>query len=67
MPSSGPNTSWLAVIGKYGSRSALAQPRSTCQMIGIDSSAPTTAMGTTGTPARMAISTKPPRPNRRSW
>ena len=28
---------------------------------------PTTAMGTTGTPALMAISTKPPRPNRRSW
>ena len=35
--------------------------------LGIDSSAPTTAMGITGTPARMAISTKPPRPKRRSW
>ena len=35
-------------------------------MIGIDSSAPTTAIGMTGTPARMAISTKPPRPKRRS-
>ena len=34
--------------------------------MGIDSSAPTTAMGMTGTPARMAISTKPPRPKRRS-
>ena len=35
--------------------------------MGIDSSAPTTAIGMIGTPARMAISTKPPRPKRRSW
>ena len=35
--------------------------------MGMDSSAPITAMGTMGTPARMAISTKPPRPKRRSW
>ena len=33
--------------------------------MGIASSAPTTAMGIIGTPARMAISTKPPRPKRR--
>ena len=34
--------------------------------MGMDSSAPTTAMGTTGTPALMAISTNPPRPKRDS-
>jgi hypothetical protein len=33
----------------------------------MDSSAPTTAIGTTGTPARMAIWTNPPRLKRRSW
>ena len=31
------------------------------------SSEPITAIGMTGTPARIAISTKPPRPKRRSW
>ena len=55
----------LAVIGKYGRPSALAR-LADLNRIGIDSSAPTTAMGTIGTPARMAISTNPPRPNRRS-
>jgi hypothetical protein len=35
--------------------------------MGIDSSAPTTASGTIGAPARMAVSMKPPRPKRRSW
>ena len=34
--------------------------------IGIASSAPTTATGTIGTPARSAVFTKPPRPKRRS-
>ena len=33
--------------------------------MGIDSSAPTTPIGMTGTPARIAISTNPPRPKRR--
>jgi hypothetical protein len=33
---------------------------------GIDSSAPTSAIGTIGTCARIAASTKPPRPKRRS-
>ena len=33
-------------------------------MIGIVSSVPTIAIGTIGTPARIAVSTKPPRPNR---
>ena len=34
--------------------------------IGIASSAPITAVGTIGTPARIAVRTKPPRPKRRS-
>ena len=34
--------------------------------VGIASSAPTTAIGTIGTPARIAASTNPPRPKRRS-
>ena len=38
----------------------------TCANVGIASSAPTTAIGTIGTPARIAASTKPPRPKRRS-
>ena len=33
-------------------------------MIGIVSSVPTIAIGTIGTPARIAVSTNPPRPNR---
>ncbi len=41
--------------------------RALFQRMGIASSLPTMAIGTIGTPARMAISTKPPRPNRRSW
>ena len=62
----GPMVKRLAVTGTYGTPSARARVgrRNT---IGIASSEPTTAIGTTGTPARMAISTKPPRPNRRSW
>jgi len=56
----------LAVTGKYGSPRSLATAgiRNTTGMVSSD---PVTAMGMTGTPARMAISTKPPRPNRRSW
>ena len=46
---------------------ALGQRRAAAGSIGMVSSEPTTAMGITGTPARMAISTKPPRPKRRSW
>ena len=34
--------------------------------IGIASSAPITAIGTIGTPERIAVFTKPPRPKRRS-
>src|SRR5215212_2247670 len=34
----------------------------TCAKIGIASSAPSTAIGTIGTPARIAVRTKPPRP-----
>ncbi len=56
----------LAVTGTYGTFSSFAS-RGLFHTIGIDSSAPTTAIGTTGTPARMAISTNPPRPNRCSW
>ena len=53
------------MIGKYRS------PVSFCSApiwanTGIDSSAPTTATGTIGTCARIAASTKPPRPKRRS-
>src|SRR3982750_1805067 len=38
----------------------------TCAKMGIASSAPITAIGTIGTPARSAVFTKPPRPKRRS-
>ena len=62
----GPNISMFAVTGKYGMFSIFAR-RVLLNTIGIDSSAPTTASGMTGTPARIAISTNPPRPNRRSW
>src|SRR5207302_9495517 len=62
----GPNTSMFAVIGTYGTFSALAS-RLLLKRTGIASSAPITASGITGTPARIAISTNPPRPNRRSW
>jgi hypothetical protein len=61
----GPNSSMLAVRGTYGTLRSFAN-RGLFQTIGIDSSAPTTAIGTTGTPARIAISTNPPRPNRLS-
>ena len=40
------------------------QPPGSRTMIGIVSSVPTIAIGTIGTPARIAVSTKPPRPNR---
>ena len=53
----------FAVTGKYGMLRSLAS-RPLFQTIGIDSSAPTTAIGTTGTPDRIAISTNPPRPKR---
>jgi hypothetical protein len=56
----------LAVRGTYGTPSSLASP-ALFQRIGMASSEPTTAIGMTGTPARIAICTKPPRPNRRSW
>ena len=39
--------------------SALGQLPGSCRAIGIDSSAPTTAIGTIGTPARMAICDEP--------
>ena len=56
----------LAVNGTNGIPSARASVPLRART-GIDSSAPTTAMGTIGTPARMAVSTNPPRPKRRSW
>ena len=56
----------LAVSGHVGHPRSLASV-SLRARIGIDSSAPTTAMGTMGTPARMAVSTNPPRPKRLSW
>ena len=64
---SGPRASMLAVTGKYGTPERLGERRAGGTRTGIASSEPTTAIGMTGTPARMAISTKPPRPNRRSW
>jgi hypothetical protein len=53
----------LAVTGAYGMLSNAATRR-LLNMIGIASSLPTTAIGITGTPERIAISTKPARPKR---
>ena len=53
----------FAVTGKYGMFSSAASRR-LLNMIGIDSSVPTTAIGIIGTPERIAISTKPARPKR---
>ena len=59
----GPNASMFAVMGKYG-RFNSAATRRLLNNVGIDSSAPTTAIGMIGTPERIAISTNPPRPKR---
>ena len=53
----GPNTNAFKVTGHPPGRRAT---------VGIVSSDPTMAIGITGTPARIAVATKPPRPKRAS-
>ena len=66
-----PNMPRIPPCGNVGVSGTYSRPVSfwralSCAKTGAASSAPTTATGTIGAFARMADSTKPPRPKRRS-
>src|SRR5713226_1007565 len=60
----GPSHGHIGVMGKYGSPNILASG-ATSAIIGFFYAAATTETGMIGAPARMAVETKPPRPNLR--